>query len=244
MILFVFEGKDDKNLFSTIQQLFFSRSTDHIVCTFNNNIYVLYDKMLKLGEGADIVLAMKENNDYLRDYCSGDFSEVFLFFDYDFHHCLPLDELNSRVATMLDFFNDETGNGKLYINYPMLEAIRYIKSLPDPNYTNYIVTRSDCKHFKRFTHEFSCFKGVDFIQLKCSSSEKEINKVRSNWELLKTMNAQKANFICNGIYEFPKRLNDIRQQKIFTHQVDKFVSNSEVSILSAYPLFLLEYFGV
>lgn len=244
MILFIFEGKDDEQLFSTIQRLFFGKTTDLIVATFNNNIYALYDKMLKLGYGADIVLAVKENDDKLRGYSSGDFSEVYLFFDYDFHHRRPLADLNRMVAQMLDFFDDETGNGKLYINYPMLEAIRYVKSLPDRDFINYTAARSDCKHFKRMTHEFSCFSSMDFIQLKAQPSDKTIDNVRNNWTLLKKMNAEKANYICNGVCGFPKELSDIGQQKIFAGQINKYVGDSMVSILSAYPLFLLEYFGL
>lgn len=35
---------------------------------------------------------------------------------------------------MLDFFSDETENGKLYINYPMIESLKYTKEIPDANY--------------------------------------------------------------------------------------------------------------
>lgn len=35
---------------------------------------------------------------------------------------------------MLDYFSDETENGKLYINYPMIESLKYTKEIPDANY--------------------------------------------------------------------------------------------------------------
>ena len=61
-----------------------------------------------------------------------DFSEVYLFFDYDFQNKnLELSEINSQLTEMLDFFSDETDNGKLYINYPMIESIRCTRKLPD-----------------------------------------------------------------------------------------------------------------
>lgn len=246
MILFILEGKDDKKLFSTIQRLFFDKPADHIVCTFNNNIYALYRKMVGLGDGdGDIVLAAKEDNPELQSYCSDDFSEVYLFFDYDFQDkTRPLAELNEIVASMLKFFDNETENGKLYVNYPMLEAIRFVKALPDPAYYKYTVSRSDCRNFKNLTHCFSCFKGMDFIQLKNSPSVEKIKEIRSNWELLKEMNAKKANFICNGANDFPKKLGDIEQKDIFVGQLQKYVKDDKVSVLSSYPLFLLEYFGL
>jgi hypothetical protein len=53
-----------------------------------------------------------------------DISETYLFFDYDFHNNqLTLDEINQRVEAMLNMFDEETENGKLYINYPMIECI-------------------------------------------------------------------------------------------------------------------------
>ena len=59
---------------------------------------------------------------------NSDISEIFLFFDYDFLNSqLSLDEINRRVEEMLTLFDDETDNGKLYINYPMIESIRYTR---------------------------------------------------------------------------------------------------------------------
>ena len=71
---------------------------------------------------------------------NSDISEIFLFFDYDFQNSqLSLDEINRRVEEMLTLFDDETDNGKLYINYPMIESIRYTKELPDDAYASYTI---------------------------------------------------------------------------------------------------------
>ena len=73
------------------------------------------------------------------------FSEIYLIFDYDFQNKnLPLDMMNRQIDEMLDLFDDETDNGRLYINYPMVEAIRYTKLLPDASYLKYVVSRADC----------------------------------------------------------------------------------------------------
>ena len=62
---------------------------------------------------------------------------------------------------MLKFFTDETANGKLYINYPMVESLRYTKELPDSNCWTYTVTRQQCQEvrFKHQVHEFSFYGG-------------------------------------------------------------------------------------
>ena len=62
---------------------------------------------------------------------------------------------------MLTLFDDETDNGKLYINYPMIESIRYTKELPDEAYVYYTVERDACKDFKRLAREFSAYDSLD-----------------------------------------------------------------------------------
>lgn len=62
------------------------------------------------------------------------FSQIFLFFDYDFQNRLGTQKVNGILDEMLDFFSDETENGKLYINYPMIESLKYTKEIPDANY--------------------------------------------------------------------------------------------------------------
>lgn len=46
MILFVFEGeKREPELFRAIEKLFF-KDSQHIVCSFGNNIYELYQRFI------------------------------------------------------------------------------------------------------------------------------------------------------------------------------------------------------
>ena len=57
-----------------------------------------------------------------------DFSEVYLLFDYDTHQTnLGRKDDVDAVAQMLESFDNETENGKLYISYPMVEALRDYK---------------------------------------------------------------------------------------------------------------------
>ena len=45
MILFIFEGKDDKTYFESVKRLFFPEKSETFVCTYNSNIYSLYSKL-------------------------------------------------------------------------------------------------------------------------------------------------------------------------------------------------------
>lgn len=255
MILFIFEGnKREPQLFDSIQRLFFPKSNDVIVCSFGNNIYELYRQLNELGGDGDVISILREkyhgekNNPFEHIEASSDFSEIYLFFDYDFHNeNYSLAELNEQLKDMLLVFDNETENGKLYINYPMVESIRYTKQLPDKDYWMYTVSRDNCRNFKRLSGEFSVYGNLDFITVPRhrEPTDTEIAKAKENWSFLKEQNVCKANYICSGNNCMPDGIDCISQADIFHGQQEKFVNKQipEVSILNAFPLFLYEYFG-
>ena len=248
MILFVFEGKErEPQLYRAIESLFFPKETDAIVCSFENNIYELYRQIVQLGEGADIVSVLREQLDGREDNplkditASSAFAEIYLFFDYDLHHRLSLDEINRRLREMLVMFDDETTNGKLYINYPMIESIRHTKELPDADYYLYTIPKEQCGNFKRIAHDFSHYGSLDFLT---DTRERRVETIRQNWQHLKDMNVCKANYICCDANTYPRNKSDIAQQNIFEAQLQKYVNTDEcsVAILNAFPIFLYDYF--
>ena len=253
MILFVFEGaKREPDLFRAIETLFF-QDKQSIVCSFGNNIYELYNELQSFEGDGDIVSILKEHyqgqNDspFKNHVQSSDFSEIYLIFDYDFQNKnIPLEVMNRQIEEMLELFNDETANGRLYINYPMVEAIRYTKTLPDSCYCTYIVSRKDCtgSSFKSIADTFSDYKSLDFLTLstKRPATEKEINTRLGNWSLLIAQNVSKANYICSGENAIPEDKETVSQIMIFDAQKRYLTSSESVSILSAFPLFLFDYF--
>lgn len=251
MILFVFEGKKrEPDIFEPIKQLFFTEqyNTGNVICAFENNIYHLYQSMVETHFEEDIVsiLLNKYKNkpeNPLKDYKrNSDFAEIFLFFDYEPHHQkdkLTIDCLNSQLDKLLSFFTDETDRGKLYINYPMVESIRYTKKLPDSDFFLYKIKIDQCSEFKTEADRFSFYKNLDFIFLK--KCVKNRCKIEKNWEYLIEQNVRKANYICTDVNKYPFCLDDISQYKIFLNQLDKYVKpEAEVAILNAFPIFLFE----
>lgn len=260
MRLFIFEGPADKNLFDTLKRLYFGQSDDD-VCVYNSSIYSLYSKMNQYafsdvgnyGETLTILndILLEKGDSSLDEIVNSDkeVSEVYLFFDYDFQDDRhSLEENNVHIQELLDFFVDETENGKLYISYPMLEAYRHIKSLPDDNFNGYTITRQECNGYKKYVGEFTKIQPGKF-----ALTEKEWNKpgffekrepdLKKNWNLLIPMNVRKANMICNNINEMPHNKEDISQQKIFEGQIDKYVNKNpcSVAVLSSFPIFIYEY---
>lgn len=255
MVLFVFEGvRPEENLFNSIDNLFLHIGSDKIVCTFHTNIYQLYKEIYGNDENVedvDTVSALKswltkKGDNTLDSFESDSFSEIYLFFDYDPHAAqsnnLSIDELNDRVGKMLKLFDNETEHGKLYISYPMSEAFRHTQQLRDRDYYTYKCSWDECRDFKNKSAQFSYYKNMDFVSYDRCRTDEDKQTVRNNWKLLFAQNVAKANYICSSVNEIPQDKNTISQDKIFDGQLSKFIiPNSNISILSAFPLFMFEY---
>lgn len=248
MILFIFEGeRREQEIFRTIDNLFLGIDKESICCSFGNNIYQLYETIMSHND-IEIVSILKEwlikrNDHSLDDYLVSDFSEIFLFFDYDPHsRDIPLNELNNRIIKMLELFDNETENGKLYINYPMIESIRYTKELPDYNFVKYEIEMEKCSTFKNEAATFSHYKNMDFILLRKKSNTDDKDRIKRNWEYLKEQNIKKANYICYKKNGVPTKKSDIETIKIFNSQLNNYINNhNSIAILNAFPIFLYDY---
>ena len=254
MVLFVFEGKNPEDmLFGSMDSLFLHIGTQKIKCIFQTNIYQLYKEIYEQDENVDdidTVSVLKEwlakrGDPTIAGFDSGSFSEIYLFFDYDPHAALSiklsLKELNGRVTQMLSLFNNETEHGKLYISYPMSEAFRYTKQLPDENYYTYTCPIGGCGTFKNDSSQFSYYKNTDFVSIDRCHNENDICEVRKNWKMLNNQNVAKANYICSSANVVPDRKEDVEQMKIFDRQLSKYIPKQKIAILSAFPLFLFDY---
>lgn len=253
MILFVFEGVErEPRIFKTLERLFFGDG-ERLVYSFGNNIYELYRQLKAFDGDGDIVSILRENNAQLPSGVkSSDFSEIYLFFDYDFQNTnLSLAEMNERLQEVLVLFADETDNGKLYVSYPMVESLCYTKQLPDEHFVEYSILRSDCmeRSFKDLAREFSYYGSLDFIELPDSGhhrpGKKEVAQVRQNWIWLVQQHVSKSNYMCTGVQCMPAKKETVSQTSIFTAQFEKYLGDEErIAILNGFPLFLFEYFKI
>lgn len=248
MILFVLEGtRPDKSICKAIMSLL-GKTEESLIVAYGYNIYELYGELIDLGEGADLVdlLMDKYSNDSSKapdNWVSKteQISEKYLFFDYDFHDVNRNPEVfNNQLRYMLDYFNEETEHGKLYINYPMVESIRYTKELPDTDFFKYTVSREECRSFKHLVNDFSFYPNNDFI------TRGDASALKDTWTRLKIQNVAKANYICNGNKVFPpQRAESISQNIILDKQILKYEScpDCRVAVLSSFPILLYDWLG-
>lgn len=236
LILFVFEGqKTEKQIINAIQnqEMLLPEDKVLIVSCFCAEIYQLY-KILKDDEYLEIFIILKEieiNKDVLNGYSVDDFSSIYLFFDYDPHanNGSSLDEKNQHIDELISFFSEETDKGKLFISYPMVEAIKNsVKCDSLLDFLEFSIAKENCVNFKKIMNEL------------CQSQERsDIRKYDTScWQNLFNFHCIKANYLVNESQEFPSNL--ISQQSIF--EIIKTLD--DIPILSSIPLMLCDYYGV
>lgn len=244
MILFVFEGaKAEPTVFHTIHKLFIkNEEVCEVKC--NYDLPTLYKRLKDNEYDLFRSLPFKENNIEIPENKRLDtmFSQIFLFFDYDFQNRMGVEKLNEVIDEMLDYFDNETEQGKLYINYPMVESLKYTKEMPDSQYKTYEITRESCVNheFKGMAERFAYKEAKQYKFIDTNKTSEE--DVKHNWLLLKEQNVRKANYIINELDIEPKTKDAINQKEIFNSQKEKYVySRDTVSVLNSFPLFLYEY---
>lgn len=230
VILFLYEGRvsEPKYIKSLIKKTDIEIKGGIIETAFCNNIYGLCnltksfdtvdtveDKVYELFKQQKLqTLSSSEQSIPTRE----EISEIYLFFDYDGH---ATNADNDQIKTMLGEFNNETEQGKLYISYPMLEALRDTE--------NAVFKIESGKKYKE--------------NIGNTGIENIVRLDEDEFRALILEHLKRANYLVNGKHQIPSNL--IEQSDIFTQQVQQHITpNKEVAVLSALPLFYLDYKGV
>lgn len=233
-ILFIFEGKRDEPKISDALANFCSEDKfkSAIKVMFCGEIYQLYRFIIDPeNEDCDVIELLKEREGckLLAELDRESISEIYLFFDYDGHAQRGKD-LDHQVAELINFFDDETGNGKLFVSYPMVESIKHLEE--GLCFSSAFVPAKENIKYKKQVND------------KCLKSLQDFKNVsEENWKLIVKSHNMKAQMIVNDEYAFPTEL--IEQIEIFESQLAKFIENeNQVGVLCGFPLLITHYFGV
>lgn len=248
-IAFIIEGtKTEPLIISNLKGIFFNDiEIMPIMLPACTNIYALWCRVNE-DEDTDIIELVKEiacdqkykyidraNEEDFRKLNKDDFSEIYLFFDYDGHNDNLPKGCNSDevVKKMLETFDNETENGKMYISYPMIEAVKH--------FTTYKVCNNDMscytdielgKGYKHFVAEHT---------LKDNLKKYEIY----DWQFIlkKFISSIYCLFDLSDGMTKKEYSNKIIPKTIFLKQLDKCIEkHQKIMVLSAIPEFLLDYF--
>ncbi len=235
-ILFIFEGtKTEEQIFDSLHTHIFNANTkDTVVCAYGAEIYQLYEQILREADGEedfiDVFEVLKQREEKrgvnnLSCYTRNDFDEIFLFFDYDGHAIGASDD---KIEELIEYFNEETENGRLLISYPMVEALKHYNDDP---FVDKCVKCKEKIDYKKLVSSECKFPYIDITRY-----------TKDVWSCLISEHLKKMNYIVNDNYALPAEV--IFQDVIFQKQLEKFIlPYSNVSVLSAFPLFIHDYFG-
>ena len=184
----------------------------------NGSIYELYDAYKK-GEYDDLVAYLRSRNEIQIDsdiLSKNAFAAIYLIFDFDPQYQKYSD---NAIREMLALFDDETDLGKLYISYPMVEAVYHLRSLPDKEYDNKVVDLTDFSgdDYKKLVYNETCIK-------KNKLSKKELS------------------FIVMQNYNKAKMISEkMSYEEILEKQIEIKNKSNKIYVLSTLPLMILDY---
>ena len=244
--LFVFEGVTEDSIVSSLERHFMGGAVA-IKCAFCGDIYQFYRKLKEDDFSVDVLTLLKhrnkKNRSNLEGYSPDSFAYIYFFFDYD-GHATKADD--GKVAEMLEFFNNETENGKLFISYPMVESVRHYKDRK--SFKDLVVKckGQNCPNTLDCERSEECMSAPRYKTFVPTDSDLNAVKLNSpeRWKELIDAHLCKGHFVVDGGYSRPTEL--LVQSEVFRCQLEKYISQPcpVVAVLSAFPLFVQDYYGV
>lgn len=229
----------EPSIIESIDEFFFCKSSSGetiklVTLPADQNIYMLWLRFKEAGENADIIEVIRDSTDKtkeaLQGYSRNDFSEVYMFMDLDKQqNNLPKKfNPNEVVLEMLETFNNETENGKLYISYPSAEAIG------DYCYSSCIPISNSC------STDLCGKKYKDTV--KKSKYYKEIAEYTAvDWNNIKEIFRQRLACLYGKIQKLSiNECKSITPDAIYKKQLEN--KDNKMHLLSAFPEFLIDYF--
>lgn len=236
---FIVEGEfREPQIIDNISKKFFNHGNCKLIpLPAGENIYMLWKKLKNDNFDTDIIEVLRESSKEIQKMLMGlsrdDFSEVFLFFDYDAHqNNLGKADDEDVISQMLENFDNETENGKLYISYPMVEALREY----EPGICG--------------NKEF-CFVDIKKLnEYKNASASRSYNPhIREydidTWKEIIDVFAMRVSclFGLSDTMEYEQYSGEVTPYEIFALE-EKEAEKQRVFVLSAFPEFLVDYFGI
>lgn len=253
-IVFVVEGKvAEPKLLSEIAKSIGIEASQ--IYPYETNIYSLYRhyteyKKSFANEADDVdlfsyILELEsekekdEQNDIV-NLSRREVSEIYLFFDLDGHHHssrsdLDFDQNMREVAAMINEFSNETGAGKLYISYPMVEALKLYQKKTSDKVAFYRFKLDEKKTKSGKTFKAVCEEHKDHFNFGQAFSEQDIEWIKL-YHILLSREIYQLSAI--GYEEYREKIST---RETFEKQLNTFKCNERSFVFSSVAEFLLDY---
>lgn len=240
-IAVIIEGEEyEKKIVNSIRKNFFGKGNKALYTIvplpMAGNLYAIW-KELNSDSFLDIIELVRERTRQAQIALEGlnreSFSEVYLFFDYDSHqnNLKANENADELLMEMLETFDNETENGKLYVSYPMAEAVR-------DSVIGSCNTYSGKCFYKKVGREYKQLSG-DNNPLSHIGSY-----TRNKWgDFINTYRGRITCLLNNSSLLSIKECKQISPTQIHQMQKGNEIENDlGIEVLSAFPKFLIDYF--
>ncbi len=236
-IAFIVEGEAREPAIIRNMKSFFFKGDQIKIITLSaaENIYMLWKTLKEDDFETDIIEVLRESSPEAAESLQGlsreNFAEIYLFFDYDGHQVNLGEGTDGRqvLTEMLANFDNETENGKLYISYPMVEALRDLADDGCAGYTECEIEQEKFNDYKRVSAANQRMAQFDHYEI-------------NDWGRLLEVFAMRVSclFGSETVLSFQEYRDTVNPGSIFEKQM-RIQNGERVFILSAFPEFLLDY---
>ncbi len=200
------------------------------IFSYGTNIYTLYGEMFAENDPSIVdllqILKAREIVPSKKAIFDAVYSDILLIFDFDPH---APDFSSEKIRRIAEFFVESSDMGKLYLNYPMVEAFYHMSSIPDEQYNNCFATMEELQagtykmrvNLENRNHDYTKF-AADRIECNIVIRQ-NIDKARS------IIHEEKVSEYLPG------------QAHILTAQLVLLIEERKVAVLSTCPFFIPDY---
>lgn len=188
-VLFIVEGERDESRFLRRMYSILTGTKPENIYVYGATVHQLLRKIAvdgRIDDDLDIVsVLMEDASDSEMEVLDRKFSDVYLIFDMD-----PQDSVydESLLSEAVRFFDDSTGNGRLYLNYPMMQSYRHLAEPYDEGYLHRTVTIGQIR---------DGYKAL--VDKECHPLLKDLGKYdRETFLMIVLMNLRKADLVMGG----------------------------------------------
>lgn len=239
----------------SVELSFFSRYAEYLglsveIVPYRTNIYKLYE-LLKADDFAQDVCTILRG--WTRDAAekallSQKYSGIYLIYDAELQHCdkgcqnLGIFErvkINlPRLKQMIEYFNDDTDDarGKLFVNYPMMEAYKDCDSFFEDAYADAEVNIADLmdnkykQHVSQHKVNGIPLKKLDIFQFRLmikAAIFKAVKIVKGTW----------------GALPYNDFLKEIGQMSLYAAELDSITTRKAISVVNTSVLLAVDHCG-
>lgn len=229
-ILVLVEGaKTDVRLMEHLLNIY-GISEKHTIVPYYTNIYALYNEMFRDNKPDEIdlrqLLKEREQDPEKKPIFDENYSDMLLIFDLDPHD--PAFSAD-KIREMSEYFVESTNMGKLYINYPMVEAFYHMKEIPDSAYNSRYATMEELK-----TGKYK--ERVNRENRDRSYSKFAVNKDECNTVI--RQNIDKGLLLCGNSKQQDSLPNSA---EILSVQLDTIEKEQRMAVLCTCSFYIVDY---